>query len=454
VHEKTIDMPGVKKETTRQRPESSSREGMIASLVGAGLGNFAIWAAMEGEYPSIIEENGRRKEVSGEKGLKYDKELRGKISRAINSTRALSIKDDNRVMGLVEACGGNEAQAKSLDQMTMLNRRRFSWGTAALDYIYGHTAYVHLTDSENSVYRTEHISYKKRDDDGVVHNLKKQQEVWVSGSWRLGDPMIPGVEGYISTRDDDGNLRSDLDLNMQLNEHGCPESFMSIWGGEPGVGKTKLAADTGKAINSVTEEAILYINGEDSEENFRMKCGTPPNPFLFKVVTANLMTVDRVCQLAYEIKPRVIFIDSVQTLAEWDKGPRGQKSCLIILRALMMDPRAGNPHIVLISQLNKKGDLKGARDLEHLADFVANVTKEESRKGVFLFECPRKNRGGETPRASLFKHLPQGVQSLSDYGGHRERSVYQLIEPTDNPIILQGVVDPAEVEEEEVASVD
>jgi DNA repair protein RadA/Sms len=222
---------------------------------------------------------------------------------------------------------------------------------------------------------------------------------------------------------------------------------MSIWGGEPGVGKTKLAVAAGKKVNEVTNEAILYINGEDSEENFRMKVGNDANPDLFRVVTANMLPVQRVCDLAYEIKPRVIFIDSFQTLAEYHKGQSGQNTALTILRSLMGDVRAGMPHIVLISQLNKSGDLAGARILEHLADLVASVTKVDGRKGVFLFAVERKNRGGETPRSALFQHTDISVVCVSD-SALRNAPIYKLAQPT-TPAIEQGIVDIPIVRNEE-----
>lgn len=441
--------PRIRKETTRSRPETTNRETKIKMLIGAGMGNKAVWAALENEYPEIIHEADERRDPDSslyEPDLPpYDEDQRGKVSRAINSTRRLEIKDDERVMSIVEACGGDAAKAKTLDQMDMLNRHRFSWNIPALDYIYGETRFMHLMDHPDSQYRDEETTFKQRDENGVPQRVTKQRRIWVSGSWKAGDPMIPdGNNGWLTTRDEHGDLL-DLDERSQYVEHGCPESFMSIWGGEPGVGKTKLACDAGKAVNRVTEEPILYINGEDSEENFRMKIGNDAHPDLFRVLTANMLPVDRICQLAYEIRPRIIFIDSVQTIAEWDKGNRGQKSALMILRNLMMEKRAGTPHIVLISQLNKQGDLKGARDLEHLADFVAQVTKVEGRKGVFQFECPRKNRGGETPRGALFQHLRHGVRCVSSGDVADKTPSYKLLQPNGSTVtegIATGIIDP------------
>lgn len=424
-------MAKVRKETTRQRPETTNREAKLKMLVGAGLGNAAVWAAMEAEHPQIIEDTKKRNEMAGKK-IDYDKELRGKIGRAINSTRALAIKDDNRVMEIVEATGGNTAQPKKLDEIDMMNRHRFSWGMPSMDYIYGSTKFVHLEHHPKSKFEEQVRAFKQRDENGKLHDIKKKVQVWVSGPWQKGDPMITDKAGFMPTRNSNGELLTDLPMDRQVIEHGCPESFTSIWGGAPGVGKSRTAIAVAKAVNKVTREAVLYVNGEAPQELFRNWVGNDADPDLFHIVSASMLPVERVCNMAYKIRPRVIIVDSVQTLAEWDKGNRGAKSAMTILRNLQVDVAAGLPHIILISQLNKANELSGSRDLEHLADCVINVTKMPTMKNGFLFDCPRKNRGGETPRHVLFKHTETSIECVSE-SNVRGRP-YALVQPI-SPII-------------------
>jgi predicted ATP-dependent serine protease len=113
----------------------------------------------------------------------------------------------------------------------------------------------------------------------------------------------------------------------------------------------------------------------------------------------------------------------------------------------MEDVKAGKPHIILISQLNKQNELKGARELEHLADMVANVTRIPSRKGWFLFNVERKNRGNDTPRHQEFCHTESSVVAVAP----RERSemLYQLRAGVTSAMNA-GIEDPAiEMDEEE-----
>lgn len=444
----------IKPETTRQRPETDNREAKIKMLVGAGLGNAAIWAALESEYTAIIPAGDDRRNPKHERHVKgvlpYDADARGKIARALNSTRALAIKDDDRVMSIVKAVGGDQALSKTLDEMDMVNRHRFDWGNVELNDTYGKTLFVHLEDHQDSKYKNETIKIKTRDDDGNVIFNEKKVKTWLGGTHRAGDPMIPnGNGGYVGTRQADGKMRLDLDYAAQIVEIGCPESFISIWGGAPGAGKSKLAVKTCKNVIRTTEEAVLYVNGEAEEEEFRMWVGHDTNPHLFVTINVKFLPIQAICDEAYRIKPRLIVIDSVQMLAEWNKGLRGQQAVMLILAQLKSDPRAGRPHIILISQLNKKNELKGARDLEHLADAVANVTQTE-RERISEFEIPRKNRGGPTPAGFMFKHLTNDIECFRDRAMN-ERTAYTLEVPqgtplSESPVDLPLASDTAEAE--------
>ena len=436
---KKVTKSKVKKETTRVRPVVSTREGKIHMLASTGLSNGAIWSAMEAEYPQIIQDDARRYEIAGKK-IPFDAEERGRVSRAINSTRGLAKKADDEGMALVRLTGGDVVEVKNIDDVDMANRHRFSWGIPALDFIYGQTNYVHLTDHPQSKYRTEQKKIITRDEHGVKTETIKNVQVWVKGKWRKNDPLIPlhDGSGYEITRDADGNLLQ-LDMTRQIVEHGCPEAFMSIWGGEPGVGKTRTAIRAAKQVNLVTHEAILYINGEAPEADFRSWVGNDVDAELFKVVSATKIPVDRVCQMAYQVRPRLIIIDSVQTLLEWE-STKGQVLALEVLKNLKADVRAGSPHILAISQLNKAGDLSGARSLEHLADFVAEVTKVEGKKNHFLLECPRKNRGGETPRGAIFRHTGTSIECVST-GDLVVDPIFKLAQPTSS-VIAAGIVPP------------
>ena len=51
-----------------------------------------------------------------------------------------------------------------------------------------------------------------------------------------GPLMLMMLSGLIAQFESRAALLSDLDMLRQLIEIGCPEAFISIWGGAPGAG--------------------------------------------------------------------------------------------------------------------------------------------------------------------------------------------------------------------------
>lgn len=361
----------------RMRSEvGMSREARIAALVSVGLKNDAIWAAMESEYPQIIEEAKRRREIAGS-AIPFNKEERDKVGRAIRSVRGLMMKEDEAMQEVINAAGG-QGEIKPVDQYELRNISRFQTGMPAMDNIYGKTTFLHL-DGE-----------KKGEPTGVI-------------------------------------------------QHGMPEGFLSIWAGSPGVGKSRLAIALNKTIHGVEREMnkaagmelrpTLYYNGEAEESQFRQWVGKDADPELFLASTSEMIQLERIVVDVYKYRPRLVIIDSWQMIAEVRKGQRGMLSAMSRFKLLKADETAGRPHFLFISQLNKQEELMGSRLLEHLVDFVARVTRYEGRKGTFLFEVPRKNRGGETPKGALFRHTENSVECIStDLREHA--SMLKLIQPS------------------------
>lgn len=440
--------------TTRMAPEVSSREQRIGALVAMGFGNLSIWAALEYEFPSIIPDDDDRRNPQSNKFIAdlppYDAEEHQRIMWAVNSTRGLAIKEDQMFKDAIDVSGGNAANIKSVEELQNRNRHRTPFREAALNFVYGETKFVHETDASNSVYKTVERTIKERDTKGQTKSVTKKVKLWVKGDWRANDPLIPLAKGngYEITRNKDGTLRTDLDLTRQITQVGSPESFISLWAGEPGIGKSRTAIAISKGLNFTTNEATLYMNGEETEESFRQLAGHDVDPLLFKVVTATLFPIQKVIDFAYELRPRAIVIDSIQMIAEFSKGERGLKTALMALQMLKADPKAGKPHIILISQLNKQGKVKGSNLMPHLVDAVVSIRKLQGRQGHFVFEIPSKNRAGATPRGAVFKHHNGTVVGVST--NLTDAPIYKLVQPTNGVVDKQEVPQPrrrAEVNE-------
>ena len=417
---------GRKSKVVMKSETGETREAKIGALVAAGMPNEAIWAAMENIYPSTIEDDVRREKTAG-KAIAYDAGERQRLGWAIRSVKGLMIKEDDELREMLEITGVGEM--KGADDTEFSNRHRFMTGIPAMDYIYGHTTFVWEKDAPNSQYKTE--EYQVMEPGGKL--VTKKRNVWVSGDYKCGNyypRWEPGADRGWFTED----------AKEAKVEHGFPYGFMSIWGGAPGTGKTRLAIALAKALNRLGQR-VLYFNGEADESDFRGWLGPDVNGDLLKVFSSELVRTEQVCNFAYKYQAPVIIVDSWQMLAEVSKGNRGALTTCSRFKLLKSDPNAGRPHIICISQLNKQDKLSGSRKIEHMFDCSVKVTRLELGGSRFVFET-MKNRGAECPLGAIFQHTEHGVECVST--GLTTAPIYKLMQPSSQPDIAAGIQEPPE----------
>jgi hypothetical protein len=426
--------PGRKAETTVKSEVGSSRKAKIASMFAGGATQLAVWRAMEVEYPQTIADEATRSEVCKELGigtLSYDAAERERLGWAIRQIKGLMLKSEGELDEALEAFGAGDA--KSAADIEFTNRSRFLSGIPGLDHIYGHTVFKWLADAPNSKYKTEVRKFFKNEEE-----IEREVEVWVSGDYRKGDMMPLASQGR-QDWNPNGIPWTVTDKKFAYQEKGFPVSFLSLWGGAPGVGKTRLAIELSKALNR-NGQGVLYFNGEADEQDFRGWLGADIDDNLFKVVSGEMIRTENAVEQIYRHTPRVVIFDSLQMLAEVaEGGARGCKTAMSRFKVLKADEDAGRPHLLFISQLNKKEELAGSRYLEHMVDMAAHIKKVEGRKKQFLFEVPRKNRGAETGVGLPFEHSDDGVRCIATDSSLRTEPIYKSLTQVNSGAIAEGV---------------
>ncbi len=195
-----------------------------------------------------------------------------------------------------------------------------------------------------------------------------------------------------------------------------PGSIVLV-GGDPGIGKSTLLLQM--ALEMGGERRVLYVSGEESERQIKMRAtrlgtkqrrrGLPEN--LYLVTETNLgVLLDHV----REVKPDLLVVDSIQTvyLPELDSsaGSISQvRECSSQLRELA---KSSGITVFVIGHVTKEGTIAGPRVLEHIVDTVLYL--EGDRFQAYRLLRSVKNRFGATAEVGVFEMREDGLAEISN----------------------------------------
>jgi DNA repair protein RadA/Sms len=184
--------------------------------------------------------------------------------------------------------------------------------------------------------------------------------------------------------------------------------------GEPGVGKSTLLLEVGAL--AAGSGPVLYVTGEESAPQVRARADRigAVTPNLYLAAETGLSAV--LGQVA-EIKPELLIVDSVQTIAaeEIDGAPGGVTQVREVAAALIHTAKERGLATVLVGHVTKDGAIAGPRALEHLVDVVLHF--EGDRHSQLRMVRAVKNRFGPTDELGCFDLGEYGLIGLPDPSG-------------------------------------
>ncbi|MBI4769178.1 MAG: DNA repair protein RadA, partial [Chloroflexi bacterium] len=266
---------------------------------------------------------------------------------------------------------------------------------------------------------------------------------------------LPGAGQSTPRRlpDIDADAESRLPLNIEefsrvLGGGIVPGSLVLV-GGDPGIGKSTLMTQVAMLM-AWSAGPVLYVSGEESERQIKMRAlrlvrtvprsaravsreeqgrapGQAPLPGegnpgpgqeaapaaasglphdLFIVTETNL---DTILQHVESVKPRLLIVDSIQTVYLQDltsaAGSVSQvRECAARLQRLA---KGSGVAVFLIGHVTKEGTIAGPRVLEHIVDTVLYL--EGDRYQAFRLLRSVKNRFGATSEVGVFEMREQGM---------------------------------------------
>lgn len=189
---------------------------------------------------------------------------------------------------------------------------------------------------------------------------------------------------------------------------GLVPGSVTLFAGEPGIGKSTLLAQVANAVHRTHKKNVMYISGEESEGQVSMRFER------LKIDPAGIMfsnTIDTASIIATAEKedPALLIIDSIQTMvaSSADSIPGTPTSVRAATAEFIGLAKSKNIPIIIIGQVTKEGSVAGPKTLEHLVDTV--VTLEGDEQNAYRIMRIIKHRFGSTDELGIFEMTEQGM---------------------------------------------
>jgi DNA repair protein RadA/Sms len=185
--------------------------------------------------------------------------------------------------------------------------------------------------------------------------------------------------------------------------------------GEPGVGKSTLLV-TAAARVAQAGRRCLVVTGEESAAQVRLRAGRI-DALADELYLAAETDLGAVLGHLDAVKPEVLVVDSVQTIATTsvDGTSGGVAQVREVAAVLTRVAKERGIATVLVGHVTKEGSIAGPRVLEHLVDVVLHF--EGDRHSRLRLVRTVKNRYGPADEVGCFDLTDGGIVGLPDPSG-------------------------------------
>jgi len=184
-----------------------------------------------------------------------------------------------------------------------------------------------------------------------------------------------------------------------------------LLGGDPGIGKSTLLIQAAAAL-ARTGERSVYISGEEAVAQVRLRAERLGLQDADVELAAETAVEDIITTLSQGRTPRLIVIDSIQTM--WtgtvDSAPGTVTQVRGSAQALIRFAKRSGATIILVGHVTKDGQIAGPRVVEHMVDAVLSFEGEGSHQFRILRAV--KNRFGPTDEIGVFEMTGAGLREV------------------------------------------
>lgn len=192
---------------------------------------------------------------------------------------------------------------------------------------------------------------------------------------------------------------------------GAVKGSLVLVGGAPGIGKSTLLLQLCGLVEG--EKKILYVTGEESERQLKMRAQRlgVDNGQIYVLAETGLTEV---LEAADELEPDIMIVDSIQTMfdSEVSSAPGSVSQVRECTMSIMRMTKEKGFTTFVVGHINKEGNIAGPKVLEHMVDCVLYFEGERSTS--FRILRAGKNRFGSTNEIGVFEMVDTGLKELQN----------------------------------------
>ncbi len=237
---------------------------------------------------------------------------------------------------------------------------------------------------------------------------KEDKTSWKSSSSSIQTVSKSQLISDISSQSEIRINTCNKELNRVLGGGLVPGSI-TLLGGEPGIGKSTLMLQIVLQIGTTT----LYVSGEESAQQIKMRAERIQSDSKSCFILTETKTQNIFKQIE-EIQPRIVVIDSIQTLHSdyIDSSPGSISQIRECATELIKFAKETHTPVILIGHITKDGNIAGPKILEHMVDTVLQF--EGDRNHVYRILRSQKNRFGSTNEIGIYEMLGKGLKEVAN----------------------------------------
>ena len=201
--------------------------------------------------------------------------------------------------------------------------------------------------------------------------------------------------------------------------------------GSPGIGKSTFLLQLSEEYSKIGN--VFYVSGEESPRQIKQRAER------INVNSGNLYilsdtNIEKIEKVVLEDKPKVVVVDSIQTLYSENVNSVPGSVTQIRETTLKIIEIAKKYEIAfyIVGHVTKDGKLAGPKLLEHMVDAVLQIEGEEN--SYYRIVRSIKNRYGSTNEISIFDMKENGISEVKNpseffISDREEKNIGSIIVP-------------------------